>query len=114
MQGRVSGCENLATATAISTAPICNHTARALHHRDQGLDIIGLQRALDHQIDPAQRQHGVGIGVIAVTAQAHRLPQTIEGLPFGTLEQERIGSGQNGIGQGCRLPRGNREVVPTP
>ena len=84
MQGRGGGGQDLARGVEAEgvALPVGDDTARALDHRHQRHVVVGLQAALHHQVDAAERDQGVAVAVEAVAAVLHRPGQPLERLQF--------------------------------
>ncbi len=68
----IAGGDDAAAVGGAAAGPGGDDAAGALDHRDQGDDVVGLEPALDHDVDEAARDHAVGVAVDPVARQPDR------------------------------------------
>ena len=69
MNAGIGGSQDLPPLMHGPALPVGHHSARGLDHGDRRLHIIGLQTRLDHQINLARRDQGIGIAIHAIAHQ---------------------------------------------
>src|SRR5439155_10237176 len=84
-----------------AAAPIADNASGGTDQRNNGIIIIGLEPAFDHQVDRASRQPGIAITVIAKSMYANPLANAFECALIGAFEHGRSGRGQACVGKGA-------------
>ncbi len=72
VEPRIAGGDDAAAVGGAAAGPGGDDAAGALDHRDQGDDVVGLEPALDHDVDEARGDHAVGVAVDPVARQPDR------------------------------------------
>src|SRR5262245_42519042 len=78
MQHAIAAGDDRPALLAALTVPGRDHAAGRLDNRDQRLDVVGLERRLDDDVDETHRKEAVRVAVAAPACEAHPLLDAAE------------------------------------